>query len=144
MNKLTIRPLVQNDFPQWLPLWDGNNMDQRNEDVTTETWSRLLDPKYPVHGLCAMQDDKMLGFVHYVIHPTTGSIEPVCYMQDVYVDPEQRRKGIARALVEEVAKVKTRENWARIYWLAEGDNEAAQELYKDIGVKLSFTLHVLI
>ncbi|GJL85903.1 MAG: N-acetyltransferase [Micavibrio sp.] len=144
MNKLTIRPLVQNDFPQWLPLWDGNNMDQRNEDVTTETWSRLLDPAYPVHGLCAMQEDKMLGFVHYVIHPTTGSIEPVCYMQDVYVDPVQRRKGIARALVEEVAKVKERENWARIYWLAEGDNEVAQELYKDIGVKLNFTLHVLI
>ena len=144
MNKISIRPLLDNDFPQWLPLWDANNMDRPNEPVTSQTWARLLDPDYPIHGLCAVQDDKILGFVHYVVHPTTGSIEPICYMQDVYVDPSMRRKGIARALVQEVAEIKSRENWARIYWLAEGNNEAAQELYKDIGVKLNFTLHVLI
>jgi len=144
MSKLAIRPLEQNDFPAWLPLWDGNNMDQRNEAVTTETWSRLMDPDYPIHGLCALQNDEMRGFVHYVIHPTTGSIAPVCYMQDVYVDPSQRKQGIARALVQEVAKLREQEKWARIYWLAESHNEAAQALYKDIGVKLDFTLHVLI
>jgi len=141
---MKIRPLGQSDFPAWLPLWNGNNLDVKNEPVTTETWSRLMDPDFPIHGLCAVEGEKMLGFVHYVVHPTTGSIEPVCYMQDVYVDPAQRKKGIARKLITEVAKLKEKENWARIYWLAESDNIAAQKLYKDIGVKLNFTLHVLI
>lgn len=141
---MKIRPLEKDDFPQWLPLWDGNNMGVKNEPVTTETWSRLMDPDFPIHGLCAVDGDRMLGFVHYVVHPTTGSIEPICYMQDVYVDPDQRKKGIAHKLVTEVAKLKAKENWARIYWLAESDNIAAQKLYKDIGVKLDFTLHVLI
>ncbi len=143
MSKLEIRPLEQNDFPAWLPFWDDNNLGVRNEEVTTETWSRLIDPDYPVHGLCALKDGTLAGFVHYVIHPTTGSIAPICYMQDVYTDPALRRQGIAKALIEELAKIGRQEKWGRIYWLAETGNEAAQTLYKNIGVKLDFTLHVM-
>lgn len=143
MSALKIRPLEQNDFPAWLPLWDGNNMGQRNEEVTTETWSRILDSDSPVHGLGAFDGDTMVGLVHYILHPTTGHIEPACYMQDVYVDPAQRQKGIGRALVEEIARIGQQEKWSRLYWLAEEDNVAAQNLYKNIGVKLNFSLHVM-
>ena len=138
-----IRPLKQNDFPNWLPLWDGNNQGQRNEDVTAQTWSRLIDPGAGVHGLGAFDGEAMLGLVHYILHPSTGTLEPICYMQDVYVAPEHRKQGIARRLVREVAKIGERENWARMYWLAETANEPAQKLYKNIGVKLDFTLHIL-
>jgi ribosomal protein S18 acetylase RimI-like enzyme len=143
MNDFVIRPLEQNDFPGWLPLWDGNNEGSRNQDVTAETWSRLIDPHSTVNGLCAIQGGKMVGLVHYILHPTTGAIAPVCYMQDLYVPPEQRRQGIARALVEELAKIGRMKKWTRMYWLAETDNEAAQTLYQNLGLKLRFTLHVL-
>jgi ribosomal protein S18 acetylase RimI-like enzyme len=138
-----IRPLEQHDFPDWLPLWDGNNDNTRHEEVTAETWSRLIDPQSAVNGLGAWQGNKMVGLVHYILHPTTGAINPVCYMQDLYVPPEQRRQGIARMLVQELAKIGRKEKWARMYWLAETDNEAAQALYKDIGYKLRFSLHVM-
>lgn len=140
---ILIRPLQPSDFPDWLPLWDGNNQGTRNEAVTTETWSRLIDPNYPVFGLCALQGNVMTGILHYVLHPTTGNILPVCYMQDLYVDPAHRNKGIARKLVQELARIGKAEKWARIYWLAEADNAAVQALYKSIGIKLNFTLHVL-
>ncbi len=138
-----ISPIEKNDYVQWLPLWDDNNLGHSNPAVTKETWNRLTTSIYPVHGLTAYLDDKMVGFVHYILHPVTGHIDPVCYMQDVYVAPEHRRKGIARALVNELSKIGKAENWARIYWLAEESNEAAQRLYKDMGVKLDFSLHVL-
>lgn len=138
-----IRSLQQSDFPAWLPLWDGNNLTQRNEAVTTQTWGRLIDPESTVCGLGAVKGDTLIGLVHYVLHPTTGAIEPVCYMQDVYVDPAYRGQGIARKLVKAVALQGKKEGWARMYWLAESTNEAAQGLYKDIGVKLDFTLHIL-
>lgn len=140
---LKIRPLERNDFPDWLPLWDGNNKGERNEAVTTETWSRLTDPDFPVRGLCAELNGDMVGLVHYVLHYTTGSIAPVCYMQDVYVDPSMRKKGIARVMVMELSKIAFKEKWGRMYWLAEENNEAAQALYENIGVKLNFSLHVL-
>lgn len=99
MSKITIRPLEPNDFPNWLPLWDGNNLGQRNEAVTTQTWSRLMDESSTVGGLCALSGGAMVGLVHYILHPTTGALEQACYMQDVYVDPEFRQQGIAGQLV---------------------------------------------
>lgn len=140
---IKIRPLEMNDFPNWLPLWDGNNQGARDEAVTTETWSRIINPSAQVNGLCAMEKDKMVGLVHYILHATTGHIEPVCYMQDVYVDPDHRGRGIARKMVEELVRIGKREKWARMQWFAEADNEAAQALYKNLGVKLNFSLHVM-
>lgn len=144
MSAVIIRPFEQNDFPQWLPLWDGNNMGKRDETVTAQTWLRLSDPASPVHGLCALRGGEMIGLVHYVLHPTTGSLAPVCYMQDLYVDPAHRGGGVARKLVEHLVRIHKREKWARMYWIAEADNKAAQKLYKNIGVKIDFTVHVLL
>ena len=138
-----IRPLQAENFPGWLPLWDANNLGTRNVDVTTQTWARLMDPGSTVKGLCAVGRGEIMGLVHYILHPTTGAVEPACYMQDVFVDPEHRRKGNARALVQDVVRIGLKSRWSRLYWLAEADNQAAQALYKTLGVKLDFTLHVM-
>ncbi len=144
MNRLITRPLRFDDFAAWLPLWDGNNMGQRNEEVTTETWSRLCNPdNTQVNGLCAIKNGDMLGIVHYILHPTTGQINHVCYMQDVYVAPAHRRKGIGKRLVEEVTKIATKEKWARMYWITSSDNIEAKAMYENFGIKLNFTFYVL-
>ncbi len=144
MNRLTIRPLALDDFGNWLPLWDGNNLGQRDESVTTETWSRLIDPNNTqVNGIGAHMGDDLVGIVHYILHPTTGQINPVCYMQDVFVDPAHRRKGIGKRMVNEVTKIGKKENWARLYWLAQFGNVEAKAMYENFGIKLNFTLYVL-
>jgi GNAT superfamily N-acetyltransferase len=144
MNRLEIRPLQFDDFPKWLPLWDGNNLGHRNEAVTAETWSRLCDAKNTqVNGLAAIMNDEMMGIVHYILHSTTGSIQPVCYMQDVFVSPDHRRKGIGRRLVNEVTEIGKREQWTRMYWLTQFGNTEAKAMYENFGVKLDFTLYVL-
>ena len=141
---LKIRNIENRDFPDWLPLWDGNNLGIRDEDVTTLTWSRLVDPSAPVHGLVAEKDGQLVGLLHFIVHPTTGNTLDVCYMQDVFVDPEFRLQGVARKLIEELMILgKTGKKWARIYWLAEEKNVAAQELYKSLGTKMNFTLHMM-
>ena len=139
---LTIRPLAPDDYNQWLVLWDANNQGHINHEVTAMTWRRLMENDQ-VRGLMALDDGKMVGLVHFILHPVTGHIKPVCYMQDLFVDPTHRRKGIARKLVSALAARGTSESWARIYWLAEAQNREAQMLYKNLGLKLDFTLHVL-
>ena len=141
---IKIRAIENRDFPDWLPLWDGNNLGQRDEEVTSETWSRLIDPESKVCGLVAEQDGALVGLVHYILHPTTGAVRDACYMQDVFVAPEVRRQGIAKKLVEHLSAIGKKEKWARMYWLAEAENENAQALYKSLGVRLDFTFHVLV
>lgn len=143
MTSPLIRPLKPQDFPEWLPLWDGNNLGHRDEAVTAATWARLMEERSGMRGLCALADGRMAGLVHYILHPTTGAVAPICYMQDLYVDPGFRKRGLARAMVEKLTSIGKAEKWGRIYWLAEAKNEAAQALYKTLGVKLDFTLHVM-
>jgi ribosomal protein S18 acetylase RimI-like enzyme len=131
------------DREAWQRLWDANNLGHKNDAVSEETWRRLLDPASPVKGLVARLDEHIAGLVHYIIHPVTGHLEPVAYMQDLFVDPSFRRKGIARTLVLHLADLGRRKKWARIYWLAETKNSEAQALYRHMGVKLDFSLYVL-
>lgn len=144
MNRIIVRPLIFEDFPKWLPLWDGNNLGQRDEDVTAHTWSRLVDVNNTqVNGLCAEQNGELLGIVHYILHHTTGAIKPVCYMQDVFVAPEHRRKGIGKRLVLEVTKIGGQERWARMYWITQENNMEAKAMYANFGIKLNFAFYVL-
>lgn len=144
MSVATIRTLSPGDYDAWLPLWTKNNLGQEDKAVTAATWAKLTDSESPVRGKGAfLHDGDMAGLVHYILHPVTGSLAPAAYMQDLYVDTPFRRHGIAKQLVEAVANTGKREKWARLYWLAEGGNEAAQALYKNIGVRLDFSFHVM-
>lgn len=141
---MTIRPLERKDYDQWLPLWNANCLNQISDNITAETWRRLTNPKETVHGLGAFDDaGNLQGFLHYILHPTTGFMEPACYMQDLYTAEDHRRQGIAKRLVWELNDIGKREKWARIYWFAENNNMAAQNLYKNLGIPMNFSLHML-
>ena len=65
-------------------------------------------------------------------------------MQDLYVPQEKRRQGLAKRLVWELNDIGKQQKWARIYWFAENDNIAAQNLYKTLGISMDFSLHMLL
>ncbi len=142
---MLIAPLCPADYDRWLPLWLANMEHNVNDAVTDTTWRRICSSESGIGGLCARESETgpVTGICHFVLHPTTGNLKPVCYMQDLYVDPAFRNRGIARSLVITLAAKGTTEGWARLYWLAESTNEAAQNLYRSLGLKLDFTLHVL-
>lgn len=139
---MSIRPLERKDYDSWLPLWNANCLGKMSDDVTAETWRRITNPKETVFGLGAFENEGLVGILHYVLHPTTGYKEPACYMQDLYTDEAYRRQGIARRLVWELNDLGIREKWARIYWFADNQNEAVQNLYKNLGVRMDFSLHM--
>ena len=143
-DNLAIRPIEEADHYDWLPIWNENCDNQLDTKVTDITWQRLCDPENPVNGLIA-KDTKgnAIGILHYILHPTTGNIDLVCYMQDLFISPDYRRQGIAKMLLIELAGLAEKEGWNRIYWLADKNNEAAQNLYRNIGIALDFSLHVL-
>ncbi len=150
---LRIRSLERKDYESWLPLWQANCLDQISDDVTAETWRRLTNPKEHVHGLGIFNDDnnqakgnnqELLGILHYILHPTTGFKEYACYMQDLYIDETARRQGLAKRLVWELESIGKAEKWARIYWFAEKNNMAVQNLYKNLGISIDFSLHMLL
>jgi len=137
------RPLERKDHDTWLPLWQENCQHQISDEVTTETWRRLTKPKEQVFGLGLFDGDTLLGFLHYVLHPTTGFIEPAAYMQDLFIAPAHRGQGHAKRLVWELQELGKTQKWARLYWFADNTDETVQNLYKNLGIKMDFSLLML-
>jgi len=48
------------------------------------------------------------------------------------VAPDFRGKGIARALIGEVARIAKGDNAVKFYWLTHSENQVARELYDKI------------
>ncbi len=69
-----------------------------------------------------------MGIAHYLFHASAWA-ERVCYLQDLFVAPEARGKGAARALIEAVADAAREGGAARYYWLTQEHNATARALY---------------
>ena len=51
-----VRKIEARDEARWRTLWDGYTRfyeREPNEALTRSTWSRLMDPASPVHGIVA-------------------------------------------------------------------------------------------
>ena len=108
-DNLTVRFVAKSDFDRWLPLWDGYNAfygcsgkTALAREITEMTWARFFDGYELVHGLVAESDGALHGLTHYLFHRSTIAIEPNCYLQDLFTAEASRRKGVGRALIEEV------------------------------------------
>jgi GNAT superfamily N-acetyltransferase len=147
-DKLVIRPVLQEDFPQWKPLWDGYNSFYGRKDatalpdaITGMTWSRFFDAYEPVHALVAEHEGQLLGLVHYLFHRSTISIAPNCYLQDLFTQDAARGKGVGRALVEAVYARARAAGTGRVYWLTHESNETAMKLYNKLADKSGFVVY---
>lgn len=134
---LTIRPLEAQDQTEWRRLWTGYLEFYESsvaEEVYQTTFARLLDPDRPQqNGLIALQDGRAVGLVHYIFHPHNWRIEDVCYLQDLYADPDVRGTGVGRALIEAVYDAADANDTPSVYWTTQDFNTTARQLYDRIG-----------
>jgi len=131
-----IRGLEEGDRRAWERLWRGYLDFYETEipdGVTEKTWSRLLESNVPMFCLVAGTDeDDVIGFTHCVVHLNTWTVHPICYLEDLFVDPAYRKAGVGRQLIEAVGEKAKAENWGRLYWMTKQDNHTARSLYDKI------------
>ncbi|MPZ72489.1 MAG: GNAT family N-acetyltransferase [Nitriliruptorales bacterium] len=146
MNDVRVRPLSRADRPAWHPLWlaylefYGENL---SGDVTDATWARLVGDDASCGGLAAVGGDELVGFLHYLVHPTTWDTRPACYLEDLFVVPSRRGTGAGRALIEALAGVGSVRHWTQIHWTTAADNLVAQRLYDRIARRTDWVRYEL-
>ena len=132
-NGYTIREAGAADRSEWDALWSAylefyeSALPERNTEVL---WERIIDRDHPIRCLVAAAPaGDLAGMVQFFPHLDTWEVRPVCYLQDLYVIPQARRKGLGQALVETVKQVAVDDGWQLIYWMTSRDNEEARRLY---------------
>lgn len=138
-----IRDLNADDRPGWETLWAGylDFYEARMEPVVIEiTWSRMLDADEPMFALVAEdeQSHELIGLVHCVLHRGTWAISNFCYLEDLFVAPEARKRGVARALIEAVYARADELGCERVYWLTHETNTTARKLYDQVAENKGF------
>lgn len=144
----TIRPLenTTEDYAQWRALWlayldfyEGHV----TEETTAHNWAGFHNPNSPLDALAAFDaDGNMLGIVHTVIHESTWSTSPRCYLNDLYTTPNSRGQGIGHALIEAVYVLARERDCAKVHWLTHESNLTAQSLYNQLAVNEGFIQYV--
>lgn len=139
---LTIRPIETDDKPAWTLLWRAYLEFYETsvpDAVYDTTFARLISPDHPAqNALIAVRDGQIIGLVHFIYHPHNWRIEPVCYLQDLYVAPEARNIGAGRALIEAVYARADRDGCPSVYWTTQDFNTTARQLYDRIGTLTPF------
>jgi GNAT superfamily N-acetyltransferase len=137
----TIAPLTASDESEWRPLWDAYLVfyeSELAEEVTRDVFARLI-ANDGIHGALARDDaGRAVGFVHWLYHPSTWSIGPYCYLEDLFVAPDVRGGGVGRALIEHVSEDARRESAHKVYWLTQETNATARALYDRVAGNTGF------
>jgi GNAT superfamily N-acetyltransferase len=135
----TVRAAAAHDKKLWLAMWRDfvrSGPEPCAPKAAEVAWRRIMDPANPMKCLVATDaGDTAIGFILYVTHPYGWSSRSVCYLQDLYVRPESRRRGCGRALIEALSDVGRRAGWLKIYWMTQEDNVPARRLYDTIAVR---------
>ena len=127
-----IRPAEAGDENDWRRLWAGY-CDFYGavvpDEITTATWRRILDPASQIGAILAVLEGETVGLVNYVLHPFTWSDRPTCVLEDLYVSPTARGRGVGAQLIEHLVQTGRAEGWARVYWHTRENNATARRLY---------------
>lgn len=130
---LRIVALAAADHRRWLELARGYKAFYKTQITDAEyahAWKRLLGNDR-IWGFGAHFDRELVGITHFLFHTGTWNNE-VCYLQDLFVDPAVRGRGVARALIEAVAKAARERGAERLYWLTQTHNAVARTLYDKV------------
>lgn len=134
---LQITNATRRDIPVILSLIQGLAKYERlaNEVVAdTKTLQKTLFGKQRfAEVVIARYEGKPAGFALFFHNYSTFLGRPGIYLEDLFVWPEYRGKGIGRALLVHLAKLAKRRNCGRLEWSVLNWNEPAIRFYKKIG-----------
>lgn len=130
-----IRDALPGDEAAWRGLWQGF-LDYYETDldpsITASTWTRLMDAASPMKMRVAVVEGEVLGFAIHQHHPSTWVMGDDCYLEDLFVSPRARGRGLGRALITDLMALARARGWHRLYWNTNEGNATARRLYDSI------------
>ena len=84
----------------------------------------------------AAWDDEIVGFALWFLNFSTFSGRAGIYLEDLFVRPSHRHKGIGKALMIHLAAKCVENGWARFQWSVLDWNRPSIDFYKSLGAVL--------
>ena len=134
-----IRNATSADVPQILAFIRALAAYERAPDAVVATEERLLcdgfGPNPFFTCLMAEHDGQPAGFALFFYNYSTWMGRPGIYIEDLFVPPELRGRGIGKALLQRVAAIALEKGCQRLQWEVLDWNTPAIEFYRAMGAE---------
>ena len=136
---LSVRPGEKTDVHLIAELIRGLARFEMLEDQVTMTEEKLdrhmFGERAYAETLIAEDDGEQVGFALFFHSFSTFLAQPGIYLEDLFVVPEQRGRGVGRSLLERLAQVAVDRGCGRLEWAVLDWNKDAIKFYERLGAK---------
>lgn len=136
---MTIRPAMRGDVPVILELIRGLAEYERlaHECVATEAalTATLFGDRPQAEVLIALADGTPAGFALFFSNYSTFLAKPGIYLEDLFVKPAFRGRGIGKVLLGRLAALAVSRGCGRLEWSVLDWNADAIRFYESLGAK---------
>lgn len=136
---LTLRDAQPQDASVIIDLIKALALYEREPDAVKITEENVLQYGFGEEAvfscILAEWDGCVVGFALYFLTFSTWEGRPGLYLEDLFVQPEYRGRGIGRALMVRLARTALERNCTRFQWQVLDWNTPSIEFYESIGAK---------
>jgi GNAT superfamily N-acetyltransferase len=137
MSKIRIVSATKLDLPVILEMIRALAEYEKLAHIVAATEERLRETlfgsKPAAEVLLAHYERECTGFAAFFATYSTFLAEPGLYLEDLYVKPHLRRKGIGLALLKHLAGIATERGCGRVEWGVLDWNQPSIQFYKKLG-----------
>ena len=134
-----IRAAAPSDVPAVMGLIQALADYEREPDAVVATEADLHEALFgsdPSAGCqVAEVDGSVVGFALWYRTFSTWQGKPGLWLEDLFVQPEQRGTGLGRDLLVSLARICVERGWTRFEWWVLDWNEPAQGFYRSLGAR---------
>lgn len=144
---LAIRVAQQNDKQAWIQLYKKYlkfyKTSLSNEQLLT-LWGWFFNESQKIHCHVASLEDNIVGLVHFreFLRPIKASVG--IFMDDLFVEPSYRGRGIAQKLILSVEHFATQQNISVVRWITAADNHGAMKVYAKLATKTQWITYDMV
>jgi len=136
MKDLVIRPASEKDIPAIFTLIKELAVYEKLIDslsVTEELLAENLFRKRYAEVLIAEYNNELSGQALFFHNFSTFVGKPGIYLEDIYVRPQFRGKGIGKSMLMYLIELARERGCGRVEWTVLDWNESAIQFYKNLG-----------
>jgi GNAT superfamily N-acetyltransferase len=136
-SQLRIAPAAESDVPLILSFIRKLAEYEKLSHLVVATEANIREHVFgsnPVaEVLLAYWDGEPVGFALYLRNFSTFLGQAGIYLEDLFVEPEHRGKGIGKALLIRLAKIAIERGYGRLEWAVLDWNTPSIEFYRSLG-----------